>query len=420
MDLRTVQEKVRGSSSYCNLLQFAEDVRLTFRNAMTFNPVGHFVYTSADTLLAQFQQALYDLMVSRIGIIADMENLDSWLSTLLLRDEPTHKPLGKGKTFNMTFPRNQSTQSMSAISDGVEQPLSENEIIYPQKPAFDELEMDASLDDEDSRYASSRVSNEDSESNKLRRLNSSDSIADGSADDEDDNIVRRSYTSRACIGLPPELMSFDLDDFGKPQLGYRGAASLMQELSKSVQRLKDDLFVAEFAEPDIVITKAKQQQDHKHEVEHTSISEICRSQKVPRGKGRPPLNKKLDVKFASDVVSQSCMSMLEALARDTSDPDDQILCPLADFRPTFLEVCQFRHYQFDSLRRAKHSSASLLYHIHNPFAAHLRPVCSSCSRVIVSVRWHCYSCADFNICESCNEANVHPLHDLVPVRVTFI
>merc|ERR1719353_2544695 len=40
---------------------------------------------------------------------------------------------------------------------------------------------------------------------------------------------------------------------------------------------------------------------------------------------------------------------------DTKDPDGLCSRPFVDSRHTFLEMCQWRHYQFDTLRRAKHA-----------------------------------------------------------------
>lgn len=52
---------------------------------------------------------------------------------------------------------------------------------------------------------------------------------------------------------------------------------------------------------------------------------------------------------------------------DTSDPDEALSRNgFVDSRHTFLEVCQFRHYQFDTLRNAKHSSAQIIHHLHRP------------------------------------------------------
>lgn len=51
---------------------------------------------------------------------------------------------------------------------------------------------------------------------------------------------------------------------------------------------------------------------------------------------------------------------------DTSDPDGCVSSGFVDSRHTFLEVCQFRHYQFDTLRNAKHSSAQIIHYLHKP------------------------------------------------------
>ena len=69
-------------------------------------------------------------------------------------------------------------------------------------------------------------------------------------------------------------------------------------------------------------------------------------------------------------------------------------------------MCQYRHYQFDTLRRAKHSSLMLLYHLHFPNAVNTRPLCSLCNGCMRDVRWHCDTCIDFDICDSCYHEGV--------------
>ncbi|KAH9307665.1 hypothetical protein KI387_035576, partial [Taxus chinensis] len=50
---------------------------------------------------------------------------------------------------------------------------------------------------------------------------------------------------------------------------------------------------------------------------------------------------------------------------DTKDKDDIMECEFFDTRHTFLSLCQENNYQYDALRRAKHSSMMVLYHLHN-------------------------------------------------------
>ncbi|KAJ0247879.1 Transcription factor GTE5 [Hirschfeldia incana] len=55
MDLGTVKGKL-GSGLYDSPLDFAEDVRLTFNNAILYNPVGHEVHSMAKLLLNMFEE----------------------------------------------------------------------------------------------------------------------------------------------------------------------------------------------------------------------------------------------------------------------------------------------------------------------------------------------------------------------------
>ncbi|KFK41753.1 hypothetical protein AALP_AA2G167800 [Arabis alpina] len=55
MDLGTVKSKL-SKSLYKSPLDFAEDVRLTFNNAMLYNPKDHDVYRMAESLLKMFEE----------------------------------------------------------------------------------------------------------------------------------------------------------------------------------------------------------------------------------------------------------------------------------------------------------------------------------------------------------------------------
>ena len=61
---------------------------------------------------------------------------------------------------------------------------------------------------------------------------------------------------------------------------------------------------------------------------------------------------------------------------------------IADARHALLEFSQYRNLEFDTLRRAKYSTAILLYHLHNDRAPGMVPVCSACNKEIEDVRWH--------------------------------
>ncbi|CAJ1932123.1 unnamed protein product, partial [Cylindrotheca closterium] len=78
------------------------------------------------------------------------------------------------------------------------------------------------------------------------------------------------------------------------------------------------------------------------------------------------------------------------------------------------------HYQYDQLRRAKHSSMMVLWHLHNRDAPKFVQQCTTCSReILLGYRYHCPTCADFDQCEDCvRNPNTprHP-HPLKPIPV---
>lgn len=85
-----------------------------------------------------------------------------------------------------------------------------------------------------------------------------------------------------------------------------------------------------------------------------------------------------------------------------------------DTRQAFLSLCQGNHYQYDTLRRAKHSSMMVLYHLHNPTAPAFVITCNQCHRDIETGQgWRCETCPDFDLCNNCKDVVKHN-HKLTP------
>ncbi|CAM9502458.1 unnamed protein product [Chrysoparadoxa australica] len=152
---------------------------------------------------------------------------------------------------------------------------------------------------------------------------------------------------------------------------------LLSQLCKSVDRMKRDLMVVNLAPPDAPLANDRWE---------------------------------AAVRVTTRMEPATCF-----------DPDTSYSRALVDSRHTFLEMCQFRHYQFDSLRRAKHSSAMVLYHLHRPECHSLNPFCSRCSGAVKHVRYHCGKC-NYDVCKECQAAMsclCEDGHLLTPMRVTF-
>jgi E1A/CREB-binding protein len=93
------------------------------------------------------------------------------------------------------------------------------------------------------------------------------------------------------------------------------------------------------------------------------------------------------------------------------DDIEELDCEFLNNRQAFLNLCQGNHYQFDQLRRAKHSSMMVLWHLHNRDAPKFVQQCATCSREILQgYRFHCSTCADFDQCQECYQNPNFPRH----------
>ncbi|XP_028238683.1 histone acetyltransferase HAC1-like isoform X3 [Glycine soja] len=87
---------------------------------------------------------------------------------------------------------------------------------------------------------------------------------------------------------------------------------------------------------------------------------------------------------------------------DTKDKDDILESEFFDTRQAFLSLCQGNHYQYDTLRRAKHSSMMVLYHLHNPTAPAFVTTCNICYLDIETGQgWRCEVCPEYDVCNAC-------------------
>lgn len=113
----------------------------------------------------------------------------------------------------------------------------------------------------------------------------------------------------------------------------------------------------------------------------------------------------------------ACSSPCEVVPPDTNDDEALMECDILDTRTQFLHLCQGNHYQFDTLRRAKHSSMMALYHLHNPSEPAFVGNCNMCQAEIEpGAGWRCKDkeCQDFDMCRNCHSQgrareHAHPL-----------
>jgi E1A/CREB-binding protein len=127
-----------------------------------------------------------------------------------------------------------------------------------------------------------------------------------------------------------------------------------------------------------------------------------------------------DAKPSAESKSLTVKDSKGRLVKVLDDDEEELDCEFLNNRQAFLNLCQGNHYQFDVIRRAKHSSMMVLWHLHNRDAPKFVQQCATCSREILSgYRLHCPTCADFDQCQDCYQNPKiarHP-HQLKPVAI---
>lgn len=101
---------------------------------------------------------------------------------------------------------------------------------------------------------------------------------------------------------------------------------------------------------------------------------------------------------------------VEKVSSFLNDEDKTLSCEIFSTREGFLNYCLQNHYEFGTLRRAKHSSMMILYNLHTA-------KCNTCSNTIEpALGWQCMTCSGFHICDSCYQKDGCSSHDhqLVP------
>lgn len=105
---------------------------------------------------------------------------------------------------------------------------------------------------------------------------------------------------------------------------------------------------------------------------------------------------------------------IDDVPTEIKDNDDILESEFFDTRQAFLSLCQGNHYQYDTLRRAKHSSMMILYHLHNPTVPAFATACAICQQELETAQgWRCEVCPDYDVCKACYSKGINHPHSLI-------
>jgi E1A/CREB-binding protein len=211
------------------------------------------------------------------------------------------------------------------------------------------------------------------------------------------NSVNKGNTGTRSTGVDEEalLLSGMMD--GAKSFKDLDRDQVMVKLGETIQPMKESFIVAFLnwsgaKEEDLVVPE--------------SIEKARIEYNASKDDGDLAGSKRDAIGNVRDVTSFECDgSPVKVIDDDAEDLD----CEFLNNRQAFLNLCRGNHYQFDEVRRAKHTSMMVLWHLHNRDAPKFVQQCVACSREILSgKRYHCNTCSDYDLCQECySDPNVN-------------
>lgn len=432
--------QVPSSEPYLKVSDVLYDIELIFENAMTYNPPKHFVHEAASTLkqyyTKEWNQICNKWKLKQVSS-GRQNNVDLNQELLLLKPIcPVNNITNAATDISSTT---ETTASMDVVG-GVRALRSNSIAPNLDSDGIEIVSGDSALSSTDaSRKRQARSDDQAPRHASLVHSCSVTSIASSYNDSEyelyDDGVGNNSNDS--------SQFGAAMDDVQSMMKYLQDEHWLMRDVGKSVYKLKSDLLVLHLSPEAAPNMQTRKQSKKAYDLyiggDDRAVVDILIKNKVNQ--------------TSSSSSSSSSSSLQQSNTKDLlisfndNDPDIYHLSrPLMDGRHTMLEVCMFKHLQFDTLRRAKHATSMLLYYLHFPICNTISTMtsntskmglsstslicgsnalnvkCTSCYKVIQGLRWHCSICTDYDVCSECNdslEMICQPLkHPLTPYHVS--
>jgi len=214
--------------------------------------------------------------------------------------------------------------------------------------------------------------------------------------------------------------SNDEDEVEMPEPSYKdgGRDQVMVKLGDTIQPMKESFIVAFLnwkgaKEEDMVVPKEiteyreKAKKEKEESGKDPTADDVLSSALADEASSSSSNNRKRDANgniraAGSNSSSTTATDKNGQLVKIADDDIDEMDCEFFNNRQAFLNLCRGNHYQFDELRRSKHTSMMVLWHLHNRGAPKFVQQCASCNReILTGTRHHCNVCTDFDLCDEC-------------------